>query len=161
MDSTPLSAEEWELWHVWTDVQRLLDTGIDAALQDRVGISKGEFSVLVTLWRASGQEIRVGDVASALRWDKSRVAHLLTRMERRHLVLRNEAGASGRRTGVGLSEQGRETIEAALAVHASAVRHLFLDTMTPSQATVLRTWAAQMLNDADPRSEARPRRSSS
>ena len=47
-----LEPEEWELWHTWMRAQRLLARELDRCLQRDYGISKTEFSVLVTLRQA-------------------------------------------------------------------------------------------------------------
>ena len=86
--------------------RRLLDRELDRGLQRDYGISKAEFSVLVTLWRASGREMRVGDLVDSLGWEKSRVSHQLTRMENRGFVAQTQAGPSGRRTRIGLTATG-------------------------------------------------------
>ena len=145
-----LTDEEWRLWHVWMEAQRILAGEVDRSLQAEAGISKAEFSVLVTLRAASDSELRVGDLAAALRWEKSRVAHLLTRMERRGLIDRAEAGAARRRTAIGLSPKGREAVESALRVHARSVRRAFFDRVTAEQAAAIRDWSEQMMESTAP-----------
>src|SRR6185437_6421257 len=63
--SDTLTLQEWDLWDQWMRAQRLLAQEIDRRLQSEFGISKPEFSVLVTLLRAPGREMRVADVAPA------------------------------------------------------------------------------------------------
>src|ERR1700761_8013598 len=103
----PLEADEWALWDTWMRAQRLLVRELDRSLQRDCGISKAEFSVLRTLDGAAG-ELRVGELAESLGWEKSRVAHQLTRMEKRGLV---ERSGPGRRTGVGLTAEGRRVVD--------------------------------------------------
>jgi DNA-binding MarR family transcriptional regulator len=140
-----LSSDEWALWHDLMEAQRILAAEVDAALQSTVGISKAEFSVLVTLRNSPEAEIRVGDLAAALRWEKSRVAHLLSRMESRGLVQRAEGGAPGRRTAISLSSAGRDAAEAALLVHARTIRRLFFDRVTTAQAAAIQTWSEDLI----------------
>ncbi|WIV62223.1 MarR family winged helix-turn-helix transcriptional regulator [Amycolatopsis nalaikhensis] len=89
--------------------------------------------------------MRVGELADALDWEKSRVAHLLTRMENRGLVTRTEAGATGRRTGVELTEEGRRTAERATLAHGANIRRFALDRLTPDQAAAIRSWSEHLL----------------
>src|SRR3569833_4550188 len=93
----PLEPAEWDLWHTWMQAQRLLSRELDRELQRAYGISKAEFSVLVTLHRAPGGRLRVGELAESLDWDKSRVAHQLTRKENRDLIDRTAPDSTGRR----------------------------------------------------------------
>lgn len=142
----PLEAEEWELWDTWMRAQRLLVRELDRGLQRDCGISKAEFSVLMTLRRAPGREMRVGDLVDALDWEKSRVSHQLTRMENRGFVARTEGGASGRRTRIGLTANGSRVVRAAILAHGANIRRYFLDSVTPDQATTIRAWSEQVID---------------
>src|SRR5690242_20246317 len=95
-----LKPEEWALWHTWMQAHRLLNRELDRDLQREYGISKAEFSVLVTLLQAPDGQVRVGELADSLDWEKSRVAHQLTRMENRQLVKRTDNESNGRRAGI-------------------------------------------------------------
>lgn len=148
MTSRALSSNDWDLWHSWQEAQRTVTAEIDRSLQAEVGISKAEFSILRTLATEPDATLRVGDLGAALRWEKSRVSHLLSRMESRDLVDRIEGGAPGRRTAVTLSLHGRSVIQAALRVHEESVRHLFIDRLSPEQAAAIRTWSTQTMNSS-------------
>ncbi|MEU3341360.1 MarR family winged helix-turn-helix transcriptional regulator [Streptomyces sp. NPDC002144] len=140
-----LEPEEWDLWDRWMHAQRLLLQEIDRRLQAEFGISKAEFSVLVSLLRAPGREVRVVDMAESLGWEKSRVSHQLTRMESRGFVVRTESGASGRRTGIGLTPDGRRLAESAVVAHAGNVRRYFIDQLAPEQAAAISAWSDHMI----------------
>ncbi|WP_344399459.1 MarR family winged helix-turn-helix transcriptional regulator [Streptomyces longisporus] len=154
--SRTLEPEEWELWDAWMRAQRLLTRELDRGLQRDCGISKAEFSVLVTLWQAPGREMRVGELSESLDWEKSRVSHQLTRMENRGFVERTERGAGGRRTGIGLTDKGRSAVQSAVLVHAGNIRHYFLDMLTPQQAEALRAWSGQLIERIEPRGSGAP-----
>jgi DNA-binding MarR family transcriptional regulator len=139
-----LDPEQWELWNDWMQAQRLLARELDRGLQREFGISKAEFSVLVTLHRAPGDEMRVGELAESLDWEKSRVAHLLTRMEGRGLVERTGSGQSGRRAGIGLTAKGRDAAANAILGHAESVRKYFFDALDPEQAAAIQAWSRQV-----------------
>jgi DNA-binding MarR family transcriptional regulator len=144
-----LGPAEWAFWDSWVRAQRLLVRELDRALQRDHGISKAEFSILMALLRAPGRQLRVGELSEALDWEKSRVSHLLTRMESRDLVEPVESGAPGRRTGVGLTTQGRRVARAAVRGHAGNIRRHFFDTLTPEQAAVIREWSTQTVERLD------------
>ncbi|WP_406439802.1 MarR family winged helix-turn-helix transcriptional regulator [Streptomyces sp. NBC_00631] len=153
-ETQALEPEEWEFWDTWMRAQRLLTRELERGLQRDCGISKAEFSVLVTLWQAAGRELRVGELSESLDWDKSRVSHQLTRMENRGFVKRTQYGADGRRAGIGLTAEGRRAARSAVLVHAGNIRRHFLDSLTPEQAAVIRTWSDQMLDRFEPRGDA-------
>jgi len=150
-----LEPEEWDLWDTWTRAQRLLTRELDRDLQRDCGISKAEFSVLVTLWQAHGREMRVGELSESLGWEKSRVAHMLTRMESRDFVKRTQRGASARRTGITLTTTGSLAAQSAILRHADNIRRYFLDPLTPEQAATIRAWSEQTIDHIEPgRAEA-------
>jgi DNA-binding MarR family transcriptional regulator len=146
-----LESAEWELWDTWMRAQRLLVRELDRGLQRDCGISKAEFSVLMTLRQAPGRDMRVGDLVDSLGWEKSRVSHQLTRMENRGFVAQTEGGASGRRTRIGLTAKGRRLVEAAILAHGGNIRRYFLDSLTPDQAKTIRAWSEQVIDRIEPR----------
>jgi DNA-binding MarR family transcriptional regulator len=146
-----LEPEEWELWDSWMRAQRLLEREVERGLQREFGISKAEFSVLVTLWQAPDREQGVGELCQALAWEKSRVSHLLTRMENRGLVARTRSGPSGRRTRMGLTALGRGTVQRAILGHGGNVRRYFIDSLTAGQAAAIRAWSEQVVDRLEPR----------
>lgn len=130
--------------------QRLLTRELERGLQRDCDISKAEFSVLVTLWQAAGPEMRVGELSESLAWDKSRVSHQLTRMEKRGFVKRTQYGADGRRAGIGLTAEGRRAAQSAVLVHGANIRRHFLDSLTPEQSSAIRTWSTQAVARLEP-----------
>jgi DNA-binding MarR family transcriptional regulator len=145
-----LEPEEWRLWDTYLTAHRTLVREVDRVLQRDCGISKAEFSVLVTLWRSPGHELRVGALVGSLDWEKSRVSHLLSRMENRGFVARTPRGAPGRRTGIELTDEGRRTVQAAIARHAGTIKRCFLDPLTAEQAAVIRDWSEQVIERVGP-----------
>jgi DNA-binding MarR family transcriptional regulator len=146
-----LEPEEWALWDGWMRAQRLLVRELERGLQRDSGISKAEFTVLVTLWRAPGRDLGVGELTESLAWEKSRVSHQLTRMENRGFVERTESGAAGRRTRIGLTPEGRRVVQGAIHGHAGNLRRYFFDSLTRDQAAAIRAWSEQMVDRIDPR----------
>jgi DNA-binding MarR family transcriptional regulator len=144
-ENQTLTGDEWALWDLWTNAQRVFAKYVEGALQREFDISKAEFSVMVTLHRATRAELRVGDLAEALAWDKSRVSHLLTRMETRGFVSRIESGAAGRRTGISLTPNGRRVAQAAITVHAGTIRRYFLDQLSLEQTAAIRAWSEHLV----------------
>jgi DNA-binding MarR family transcriptional regulator len=149
-EAQSLDAEEWEFWDTWMRAQRLLTRALERGLQRDCDISKAEFSVLVTLWQAAGREMRVGELSESLDWDKSRVAHQLTRMEKRGFVTRTRYGSDGRRAGVALTPEGRRAAQGAILVHGGNIRRYFLDSLTPWQAAVIREWSEHAVDRLEP-----------
>ncbi|GAB3611639.1 MarR family winged helix-turn-helix transcriptional regulator [Humibacter ginsengiterrae] len=156
MATHSLTAADWELWHSWMEAQRLVADDVDEALRSEAGVSKAEFSILRTLGSAPEATLRVVELAAALRWEKSRVAHLLTRMEHRGLIARIEDGAPGRRTAVRLSSDGRNALREALRVHEKSVSRIFTGQLTNDQAAAIRSWSERIISAAAAPPSTRP-----
>jgi DNA-binding MarR family transcriptional regulator len=149
-ETRALEPEEWERWDTWMRAQRLLVRELDRGLLRDCGISKAEFSVLMTLWQAPGRDVRVADLVEALAWEKSRVSHQLTRMENRGFVEQTESGASGRRTRIGLTAEGRRVAQEAIRAHGGNIRRHFLDPLTAEQSSAFQAWSEQVIDRFEP-----------
>jgi DNA-binding MarR family transcriptional regulator len=139
-----LTPDEWTFWDQWMRAQERIVRELGRSLQLEHGITKAEFSILVTLHAAAGP-LRVTDLADALGWDKSRVAHQLTRMQRGGHLHLTSAGTSQRRRSVALSDTGRQIAERAIHSHGSHIRSLVLDDLAPEQTTAIRSWSRATL----------------
>ena len=115
-------------------------------LTEATGLSGPEFGVLSRLASIGKGEMRQQALAECLAWDKSRLSHQLTRMQRRGLIKRHE---SDRRVVlVLLTKLGQKTLDAAMPVHAVSVRRNLLSRLTAEQiATIVRI--SNILGDDD------------
>lgn len=137
-DEVPwLSADEERLWRRWLRVNALLPGALHRELQADAGLSLPDFEVLVRLTDSRDGRVRVNDLARALNWERSRVSHHVTRMERRGLVQREECRDDGRGAFVVLTGEGRAAIERAAPGHVRTVRSLVFDVLTPTEAQVM------------------------
>jgi DNA-binding MarR family transcriptional regulator len=137
-DESPwLPAEAQQLWRRWLRLNALLPGALHRELQADAGLSLPDFDVLVQLTDRPDARARVSDLARGLHWERSRVSHHVTRMERRGLVRREECRDDGRGAWVVLTEQGRAVIEEAAPAHVATVRRLVFDALTPQEAEVM------------------------
>ena len=136
-DSPWLSPEALLLWRRWMRLNAELPAALHRDLQAVAGISLPVFVVLVQLTDAAQGRVRVSDLARELNWERSRVSHHVTRMERRGLVRRSECRDDGRGAWVVLTKQGRSTIERAAPGHAATVQRLVFDGLSPDELGVM------------------------
>jgi DNA-binding MarR family transcriptional regulator len=137
-DESPwLPAEAQQLWRRWLRLNALLPGVLHRELQADAGLSLPDFDVLVQLTDRPDARVRVSDLARGLNWERSRLSHHVTRMERRGLVRREECRDDGRGAWVVLTEQGRAVIEQAAPAHVATVRRLVFDALTPQEAQVM------------------------
>ncbi|WP_448615775.1 MarR family winged helix-turn-helix transcriptional regulator [Modestobacter sp. URMC 112] len=132
-----LSAEEQRAWRQWLAVSSRLPARLNRELQADSDLSLADFDVLVQLTDTPAGRLRVGELGAALQWEKSRLSHHLTRMQRRGLVAREDVAADGRGSEVVLTPAGRVAIEAAAPAHVETVRALVFDVLTEEQVRAL------------------------
>jgi DNA-binding MarR family transcriptional regulator len=110
-----------------------LSATLQRELQDDAGLSTQDYEVLVHLTDNAEGRMRVTDLARLMQWERSRVSHHVTRMERRHLVQRVECAEDGRGAFVVITQQGRAAIEQAAPGHVNTVRRLVFDVLSPEE----------------------------
>lgn len=138
VDGVPwLSADEQRLWRRWLRLNSELPGALHRELHADGGLSLSDFEVLVKLTETPGARVRVTDLARELAWERSRLSHHVTRMERRGLVRRSECHDDGRGAWVVLTEAGRSAIERAAPGHAKTVRRLIFDGLTSEELAVM------------------------
>ena len=152
MDESPwLTDEQQRVWRRWLTVNALLPAALHRELQADAGLSLTDFEVLVMLSESPENRIRLTDLARALSWEKSRVSHHVTRMERRGLVSRQECSDDGRGSFVNLAAEGRAAIEQTAPGHAKTVRHLVFEHLTDSEVEVLEGVLGKVLSRLEDR----------
>ncbi|MFI1035425.1 MarR family winged helix-turn-helix transcriptional regulator [Streptomyces sp. NPDC020951] len=134
-DSGWLTADEQQTWQGFIAMQAALVGRLNAHLQKHSKLSSADYSVLVALSEAPGGRAKAVTLSKETGWEKSRLSHHLSRMERRGLLHRQECPEDGRYSDVVLTSAGRSAIEAAAPCHVAHVRKWFIDTMTPEQLT--------------------------
>lgn len=127
-----LDEHQQRVWRSWIQVNARLTAALHRQMQADAGLSLPDFEVLVLLTDDPSERIRVSDLARALQWERSRLSHHLTRMEKRGLVTRAECAEDGRGAVVLLTAAGREAIEQAAPAHVRTVRTLFVDQLDES-----------------------------
>src|SRR4051794_958070 len=118
MDSVRwLTDKQQRVWRSWLATTAQLPAALHRELQADAGLSLPDFDVLVQLTEAADGRVRITDLARALMWERSRVSHHLTRMERRGLVRREECHDDRRGAFVVLTSEGRAAIDGAAPAH--------------------------------------------
>jgi DNA-binding MarR family transcriptional regulator len=140
-----LDEHEAYAWRTYQRMQAHLDAYVGRRLQMDSGLSTSDYAVLVSLSEAPEHRIRPFELSEALQWEKSRLSHHLTRMERRGLVTREGCPGDARGSFVRLTSLGRGTIEAAAGPHVATVRSAMIDALDPEQLEQLGAISARVL----------------
>lgn len=108
-------------------------------------ISDPELGVLVTLYQ-SGAAVRQSELARQLRWDRTRLSHLLTRMSGRGYIERVKSSTG---VDVALLPAGAAIIENAAPDLEVAAQQLIVDRLGSEDANTLRL-LLERLDRAEP-----------
>lgn len=144
-ESPWLSSTDQRTWRRWLQLNALLPGVLHRELQADAGLSLPDFDVLVRLTDSPEGRVRVTDLARGLHWERSRVSHHITRMERRGLIKREECSDDGRGAWVVLTGEGRAAIERAAPAHVETVRRLVFEALTREETEVLSTVIEKVL----------------
>jgi DNA-binding MarR family transcriptional regulator len=132
-----LDEREERAWRSYVDLSARLSSHLNRQLQRDSALSEADYGVLVHLSESPEGRLRPFELVRALRWEKSRLSHHLTRMERRGLVEREGCGTDRRGAFIVLTGAGRAAIEAAAPLHVREVRRVFVDGLRPDQLEAL------------------------
>jgi len=131
------------LFRALSFASRQLNAVVEDGLREGAGVSLPEFDILSALHAASEHRARAGELGHMIAWEKSRLSHQLSRMERKGLVQRFSCGDDQRGTWVTLTELGAQTVERARPVYLETIHaHLGDLAEAPSGADL----AQQILN---------------
>lgn len=130
-----LTPTEQRAWRAFVAMHQQLDRHLQRHMQQECGLSGSDFEILVNLSEAPGERMRAVDLATATRWEKSRLSHHLSRMVKRGLVAREPGGQ--RYPDIVLTAAGRDAIGSCAPANAARVRALFIDVVGPQRLAVL------------------------
>lgn len=126
--------EAIQLWLVWKRAHEKVRTDVISRTTAPIDISDPELSVLVTLYQ-SPTPVRQSELARQLRWDRTRLSHLLTRMTGRGYIERVKASSG---VDIALLPAGTDIIEDAAPGLEAAVQELIVDRLGTDDANTLR-----------------------
>ncbi|MDR6974317.1 DNA-binding MarR family transcriptional regulator [Streptomyces sp. 3330] len=132
-----LTSGEAEVWTRYRLLRRELQQAQDQQLQQDSGLSAADYALLAPLSESSDGVMRARDLGNEVGWERSRLSHQISRMEKRGLVVREACADDARGSMVRLTEHGRSVIKAAAPGHAETVKRLFFDPLTPAEAELL------------------------
>ncbi len=141
-----LDDTEARAWRGYLRMNTLLFAGLAGDLQRDSALSAADYDVLVILSEAPSQRLRLRDLGAELLWEKSRLSHHITRMERRGLVRREECASDARGAFVVITADGRRAIEEAAPPHVANVRRHFFDQLSRAQVETLAAISESVLD---------------
>ena len=125
------------MWKAYRDVYQELSTVLEDQLLRDAGLSGSEYAVLVVLSHSPDGVVRARELGSELGWDRSRLSHLVGRMEKRRLVAREDCEEDARGSMVRLTDAGRATVDGVAPEHSEAVRRYFFNALSSDELETL------------------------
>ncbi|WP_178022163.1 MarR family transcriptional regulator [uncultured Paenibacillus sp.] len=129
MKKNELTEEEMRIWNLWKSSFKRIFGRVIKDLTEETGLSEGDYGVLDRLDLLGEGSLRQQELADSMDWDKSRLSHHLTRMEKRGLVERKPLDTD-RGVQVLITSAGRSALEDARPVVSQGIRKYFLDQLT-------------------------------
>lgn len=148
-DATGTEPEEWALWRAFLKAQARLDRRIDGQLQREAGMTQGEYGAIAAILESPGRQLRVGEVARELGWERSRVSHLVARLERKGWLSREQWDQDRRAAQVTVTPGGRRAYLAAVRGHAAEVRAAFFVNVEPDERDALAGLLRRIIASSD------------
>ncbi len=149
-DATEVTEREWAAWQSFATMRRRLELTLERQLQRDAEISAADYAVLLTLFEADNHQLRPSELGDRLFWEKSRVSHQITRMEKRDLVTRTDCEADARGTWVELSPAGSRAVVGAMREHAKSLRTYFFDVLTPDELELFKAASDRVIDTLEP-----------
>jgi DNA-binding MarR family transcriptional regulator len=142
-----LEEDQRLLWKAYRDLYQGLSTELEGQLLRDAGLSGSEYAVLVALSHAPEGVLRARELCSELAWDRSRLSHLVARMEKRGLVSREACAEDARGSMVRLTETGRAAVDDAAPEHSEAIRRYFFNQLTQDELARLSDMLQRLLDN--------------
>ncbi|GAA3593606.1 MarR family transcriptional regulator [Kribbella ginsengisoli] len=142
-----LDDDEQKAWRSYLQMRRTLETHLARHLQREFGLSESDFEILVNLSESETGRMRAYELGEATQWEKSRMSHHLTRMEKRGLI-RKEA-CEARYPEIVLTDEGLAAIKACAPGHAGRVREFFVDVLGKERMLALGEAADDVIDAVD------------
>lgn len=149
-EQASVTDEEWALWRTFSTMRRQLDIALERDMQRTADISAADYEILLALVEAPARQLRVREIADIIGWEKSRISHQVSRMEKRGLVLRRECDSDARGTWVVLTESGRSAVDDAVRDHSANVRRYFFDVLSAEEQAALGRASLRVMETLDP-----------
>jgi DNA-binding MarR family transcriptional regulator len=134
-----LDERQQHAWQAYLHVNQDLFAVLEQQLARESGLSGADYKVLHPLSVAPGGLLRARDLGSEIGWDRSRLSHHLSRMEKRGLITREECAEDARGLMVRLTKAGRRAIEDAAPGHVETVRRYFFDQLSSDEIELMGT----------------------
>lgn len=142
---TELTQEQLTAWRLFITTHAKLITQIDAALNAAEKIPLHWYDVLIELYEAPEQRLRMSDLADKVVLSRSGLTRLVDRLEKEGLLLREPDPNDRRGFFAILTEAGITAMRAAWPVYREGIATLFAAQLSDEEATLMTAAFSRML----------------
>ncbi|MFF9274171.1 MarR family winged helix-turn-helix transcriptional regulator [Streptomyces griseosporeus] len=151
-----LTPEEQRAWRAYIAATHLLEDALDRQLQQDAGMPHLYYSILATLSEAPGRQLRMTDLAEALKITRSRLTYAVNRLEKDGLVRRESCRWDKRGSIAVLTDEGMAEVERAAPGHVETVRAALFDHLSEEQVGQLEEICGRIARALEGEGGARP-----
>lgn len=144
-----LDERQAAVWQAYLHLNQHLYAALEDQLERDAGLSGADYKVLVPLSEAPAGVLRARELCTEIGWDRSRLSHHISRMERRGLVAREECAEDGRGLMVRMTGAGKKAIRGAAPRHAESVQRHFFDLISDDELDVLAAVFSRVLENLE------------
>jgi DNA-binding MarR family transcriptional regulator len=144
-----LDERQAAVWQAYLHLNQHLYSALEDQLERDAGLSGADYKVLVPLSEAPAGVLRARELCTEIGWDRSRLSHHISRMERRGLVAREECAEDGRGLMVRMTGAGKKAIRGAAPRHAESVQRHFFDLISDDELDVLAAVFSRVLENLE------------
>src|SRR5580704_15468932 len=128
-----LTDEQQAAWRPFVALLLRLPAALDAQLQRDAGITQFDYLVLSGLSEAQGRTLRMSELAATANSSMSRLSHVVSRLEAKGWVRREQGPGDGRVINAVLTDEGWQKVLDTAPGHVAAVRELLVDILGPDE----------------------------
>ena len=148
-----LDERQAQVWRGFLHMHQHLSAALEVQLTRDARLSVADYEVLVPLSETPGGVIRARELCIEIGWDRSRLSHHITRMEKRGLVVREECADDARGLMIRLTDAGGKAIKGAAPNHVENVRRYFFDLVSDEELDTLAAVFDRVLENLDRQDE--------
>ena len=127
MSTRWLNGDQQRAWRSYLLGTTLLMERLERDMREKHDLSLPEYEILVRLSESSDRQLRMAEIADAVKNSRSRITHTVARLERSGLVVRRACDTDGRGVLAILTELGFAKLERASHDHVASVRAALVD----------------------------------
>jgi len=135
-----------ETWRLFLTASARIVTQIDNNLRDADQIPLNWYDVLIELYEAPDQRLRMSDLADKVLLTRSGLTRLVDRLEKEEFLTRELDPEDRRGFYAVITEEGTKAMRSAWTVYAESIDQLFASHLSDEQAEVLKMAFTRMLH---------------